>query len=493
MKVLWGGEKMTKVAEYIAQQMYSSVSAANAATKAIITPIANVVGYGAKGDGVTDDSVAIQAAINSGYGLIYFPKGTYKINTTLNITNRADSPICLMGEGWSQNGGGATTTINGNTGGIVIDTTGSQYVSIDNLRIYSDSTFTNPSTVGIFIARSTTSQYAQFHRYTRFFIYLLSKPAASTRGTIGIYNITGEHFEADLGFIIADSPIIFADNNVIGTLSPFQTLTSISSMTFVSMRQVGMRCWTNSPLEMWGAMNVNLDKCYFSKTVGSPALSGVALNTGFSQCSDITITGQIEEMSQALTLNGGAKNIKLDVLMPTATTPYVTMNSTVPLYSPDFKINQTGGFQQYMISAVAGANIYGGKITLYPNQGINNTNLTLNGTHIDAEYVAMSGIVVAAGSSYTVNNHISDLQGSGIWNPGTIATSAGITSSSIAVTNALPGDFVSVAAPYDLQGVTCTGYVDATNSVRIRLYNSTVAGVTLASGTWKVAVRKAQI
>jgi hypothetical protein len=40
---------------------------------------ANVLDFGAVGDGVTDDTVAIQAALNSGAGVIFFPFRTYKI------------------------------------------------------------------------------------------------------------------------------------------------------------------------------------------------------------------------------------------------------------------------------------------------------------------------------------------------------------------------------------------------------------------------------
>ena len=45
----------------------------------------NVKNYGAKGDGTTDDTSAIQAAINAG-SQVYFPVGTYIVNQ-LNITN----------------------------------------------------------------------------------------------------------------------------------------------------------------------------------------------------------------------------------------------------------------------------------------------------------------------------------------------------------------------------------------------------------------------
>lgn len=60
----------------------------------------NVMQYGAKGDGSTDDTAAIQAAINAaqtaGGGTVFFPAGTYKISTTLTVTH---DNIQLFGAG----------------------------------------------------------------------------------------------------------------------------------------------------------------------------------------------------------------------------------------------------------------------------------------------------------------------------------------------------------------------------------------------------------
>ena len=46
----------------------------------------NVKDYGAVGNGSTNDTAAIQAAINTGAKSIYFPQGTYLIYSTLSIT-----------------------------------------------------------------------------------------------------------------------------------------------------------------------------------------------------------------------------------------------------------------------------------------------------------------------------------------------------------------------------------------------------------------------
>lgn len=61
--------------------------------------LVSVKDFGAKGDGTTDDTAAIQASIDALYpagGMVYFPKGIYKIIDTINITN---IPIHIKGDG----------------------------------------------------------------------------------------------------------------------------------------------------------------------------------------------------------------------------------------------------------------------------------------------------------------------------------------------------------------------------------------------------------
>jgi len=74
------------------------------------------------------------------------------------------------------------------------------------------------------------------------------------------------------------------------------------------------------------------------------------------------------------------------------------------------------------------------------------------------------------------------------WDPGSLADGVGETSAAITATGAVLGDYVLVSAPYDLQGITCNGYVSAANEVKIRLQNETTGVIDLASGTWKIRV-----
>jgi hypothetical protein len=57
---------------------------------------ANVTLYGATGNGSTDDSAAIQAAINSGLP-VYFPFGTYAVGTALTAGNNGQALLACKG------------------------------------------------------------------------------------------------------------------------------------------------------------------------------------------------------------------------------------------------------------------------------------------------------------------------------------------------------------------------------------------------------------
>ena len=88
----------------------------------------SVTDKGALGDGSTDDSSAIQAAIDEieadGGGIVYFPEGVYAIATGLTITQ----PVRLVGVGRGSN----TDNNNGlNTAVSVIKYTGTAGIMIE--------------------------------------------------------------------------------------------------------------------------------------------------------------------------------------------------------------------------------------------------------------------------------------------------------------------------------------------------------------------------
>lgn len=74
--------------------------------------------------------------------------------------------------------------------------------------------------------------------------------------------------------------------------------------------------------------------------------------------------------------------------------------------------------------------------------------------------------------------------------PVSLVDGAGATHQITGVSGATLGDFVLVAAPYDLQDITVTGYVQANSVVEIRIQNESGATVDLASGLWRVLIIK---
>jgi len=68
-------------------------------TTAAEFPARSVRDFGAIGDGTVDDTAAIEKAVKAGSGLIYFPKGRYRITHTIGVDLDAVDRISLVGTG----------------------------------------------------------------------------------------------------------------------------------------------------------------------------------------------------------------------------------------------------------------------------------------------------------------------------------------------------------------------------------------------------------
>ncbi|MCS7264422.1 MAG: hypothetical protein NZ805_06285 [Armatimonadetes bacterium] len=107
------------------------------------------------------------------------PQGRYIVNQTINITNRLGGGLLIHGDGFGYERG---TIIYGNTGGILFDTSGSQYIEFRDLAVEGGQT--KPSTIAFLFARSAKieyTKYAQFHSLTNVRVYLPSIPQAKKR------------------------------------------------------------------------------------------------------------------------------------------------------------------------------------------------------------------------------------------------------------------------------------------------------------------------
>jgi hypothetical protein len=136
---------------------------------------------------------------------------------------------------------------------------------------------------------------------------------------------------------------------------------------------------------------------------------------------------------------------------------------------------------------------------LLPGQGELSTTITVTGAALgdavvvnppyDLQGILAVGSVTAADTvKIRLYRDTAMLIASATYNPGSLVDGAGETSAAITVTGAVLNDTVLVYPPYDLQGITVTGYVSAADTVKIRVQNESTATVDLASGTWQVAV-----
>ena len=135
---------------------YALVSSGGAYVPTGVAPTLNVKNLGAVGDGVHDDTSAIQAALNvfSGRssinsGEIFFPTGTYKITSTLTFTGNVAISLRLRGQ---CSGAEVGTTIRwgGTSGGIMLNTYGLCTSEFQDL-IFDGGSIGNRASVGVWL------------------------------------------------------------------------------------------------------------------------------------------------------------------------------------------------------------------------------------------------------------------------------------------------------------------------------------------------------
>jgi hypothetical protein len=109
--------------------------------------VVNVLDYGAIGNGVVDDTAAIQAAVNTGLP-VYLPAGQYKVTATITNTSNlilfGDGSISVAGNDPQTNKSGACINWTGANAGPIFDIDPDVATSLrmNNIKIYVDKAFT---------------------------------------------------------------------------------------------------------------------------------------------------------------------------------------------------------------------------------------------------------------------------------------------------------------------------------------------------------------
>lgn len=143
----------------------SALTGSGAAAGETFSDILNVQDFGAVGDGVADDTVGIQAAIdalNSTYGsygtyhALYFPRGNYLVSDTINAKTLYRCTVI-------GNAAQITTIAGSNfTGKVMINFSGSSYTVVQGINFSSTLTSTTPSAVMLY-GRNASGQGGDIH------------------------------------------------------------------------------------------------------------------------------------------------------------------------------------------------------------------------------------------------------------------------------------------------------------------------------------------
>lgn len=209
--------------------------------KRVFSGAVNVKWFGAKGDGVTDDSVAIQKAYNylavdiKG-GTIYIPatKEGYKINTAINCTNSFYG-INFVGEGSAAlpnarpNNDTLGTTIWLNTGTVGFDLTGCATIGISSLTLdtFNTTKVTNPARVGILSGRTAEQSNSFNHRFTDISVFMKTTGSA-TSPSIALFASNVELMTAINCWFHADCSTVLTNEGLYNVSSPFVSIVNTS-------------------------------------------------------------------------------------------------------------------------------------------------------------------------------------------------------------------------------------------------------------------------
>lgn len=134
----------------------------------------NVLDFGAKGDGVTNDAAVIQSVIDAAAvsgGEVYFPAGTYLIGSPLYLK----SNVSIVGAG------AKTSVIKSNMTGTAIfiqgiPATPNEWISVENIMIQSVNTTNSP------VIHMESAYYVSFTD-----VNVIGDSSAISSGSVGIY------------------------------------------------------------------------------------------------------------------------------------------------------------------------------------------------------------------------------------------------------------------------------------------------------------------
>ena len=240
-----------------------------------LNEVVSVKDFGAVGDGTTDDTAAIQAAVDAvGHGTVYFPAGTYLITTCINVTtggSTSRSGISFVGEG----GRRASVTIKGSTANWMFDVTGTAWTYWKGLYLVNGTA--TPSIGGFLLGGTVTAEECLYHSFDNVYVEIYNTSAPASYGTIGYAVVGSEENTWQATQTFANTPFIFTTQY--STISadypsPYQTPVANHSCgvnTFSGQNSVNTFDKNKSNIYLYGANSIDFGNMYLGNAnFGTP-------------------------------------------------------------------------------------------------------------------------------------------------------------------------------------------------------------------------------
>lgn len=277
--------------------------------------------FGAVGDGVTDDSAAIQAACDAAHLLqrrLLIPRAPvgYKVNTTINLTN-LEYGLCIYGMGIQAPtygaalvpmAGGSLFLGNTGTGNAVFDCAGSSNILFREINITSLGMST-PSTVGILFGTSTTAEPVQAPGGANCSLENVAIQLQNANNSCPVYYAGGagnSHFFNV--WTLGVYGMYFTANNELALSSDYVTLGPIIGVASVQ----GMGCnllgyGGGPPLVLETAHNHRWIGTYIATIFGGPAYVGQDYAMKVENCFDVKAWLAIDYFPTVLIMEGDCR------------------------------------------------------------------------------------------------------------------------------------------------------------------------------------------
>lgn len=190
----------------------------------------NIKDYGAKGDGVTSDSPAFQAAYNAavaaGGGMVFIPPSPacYLLSTPINMTED-NHTVTIEDDSMSTGatGYGSVGSICANTGGVLFDLTNSANKTFHNVTVTAQTGVTNPSLIGILLARDSNGNSGN-NDYVVDCKFAMPLHTGGTAYSFGAYLYGSEITFMTRDVFVADYPLVVSGTNDFNVSSPFVSI-----------------------------------------------------------------------------------------------------------------------------------------------------------------------------------------------------------------------------------------------------------------------------